>query len=58
MPHTFPKEMLSSVAAMRDHPAVREGLGGEFVMVYCESKRQEELDFGNEIGAREYRWFP
>lgn len=50
--------MLSSVAAMRDHPAVREGLGGEFVMVYCESKRQEELDFGNEIGAREYRWFP
>ncbi|HDR9804061.1 TPA: glutamine synthetase [Burkholderia cenocepacia] len=53
----FPKEMLSAVAAMRDHPAVRERLGSEFVMVYCENKRQEELDFGNEIGAREYRWF-
>jgi glutamine synthetase len=25
--------------------------------VYCENKRQEELDFRNEIGAREYRWF-
>ncbi|AOJ19467.1 glutamine synthetase [Burkholderia cenocepacia] len=53
----FPKEMLSAVAAMRDHPAVRERLGSEFVMVYCENKRQEELDFCNEIGAREYRWF-
>jgi len=53
----FPKEMLSAVAAMQDHPAVREGLGSEFVMVYCENKRQEELDFRNEIGAREYRWF-
>lgn len=53
----FPKEMLSSVAAMQDHPAVRDRLGSEFVMVYCENKRQEELDFRNEIGAREYRWF-
>ncbi|MGE8576895.1 MAG: glutamine synthetase, partial [Burkholderia contaminans] len=53
----FPKEMLSAVAAMQDHAAVREGLGSEFVMVYCENKRQEELDFRNEIGAREYRWF-
>ncbi|WP_420212144.1 glutamine synthetase family protein [Burkholderia aenigmatica] len=53
----FPKEMLSAVAAMQDHAAVREGLGSEFVMVYCENKRQEELDFRNEIGTREYRWF-
>ncbi|MBR8153249.1 glutamine synthetase [Burkholderia cenocepacia] len=53
----FPKEMLSAVAAMQDHPAVRERLGSEFVMVYCENKRQEELDFRNEIGSREYRWF-
>ncbi|KVX21437.1 glutamine synthetase [Burkholderia ubonensis] len=53
----FPKDMLSAVAAMHAHPAVREGLGGEFVMVYCENKRQEQIDFMNEIGAREYRWF-
>ncbi|MBN3836828.1 glutamine synthetase family protein [Burkholderia sp. Ac-20344] len=53
----FPKEMLSAVAEMQDHAAVREGLGSEFVMVYCENKRQEELDFRNEIGTREYRWF-
>jgi glutamine synthetase len=53
----FPTEMLSAVAAMQDHAAVRDGLGSEFVMVYCENKRQEELDFRNEIAAREYRWF-
>ncbi|MCA8413153.1 MAG: glutamine synthetase family protein [Burkholderia multivorans] len=53
----FPKEMLSAVAAMQSHAAVRDGLGSEFVMVYCEHKRQEELDFRNEIGTREYRWF-
>ena len=52
----FPKEMLSAVTSMQDHAAVREA-GSEFVMVYCENKRQEELDFRNEIGAREYRWF-
>ncbi|KDB06393.1 Glutamate--putrescine ligase [Burkholderia sp. lig30] len=53
----FPKDMLSAVTAMQDHPAVREGMGSEFVMVYCENKRQEQLDFMNEINAREYRWF-
>jgi glutamine synthetase len=53
----FPKDMLSAVAAMQVDPAVREGMGREFVMVYCENKRQEELDFRNEIGAREYRWY-
>lgn len=36
----FPKEMLSAVAAMQDHAAVREGLGSEFVMVYCEKDRK------------------
>ena len=53
----FPKEMLSAVAAMQDHAAVREGMGNEFVMVYCENKRHEELDFRNEISGREYRWY-
>jgi glutamine synthetase len=53
----FPKDMLSAVAAMHDHAAVREGMGSEFVMVYCENKRQEELDFRNEISGREYRWY-
>ncbi|MBN3821001.1 hypothetical protein G3N57_32660, partial [Paraburkholderia sp. Se-20369] len=43
----IPKDMMSAVAAMQDHAAVREGLGGEFVMVYCENKRQEQLDFMN-----------
>lgn len=53
----FPKDMLTAVAAMQDYPAVREGLGKEFVMVYCENKRQDHLDFMNEVNAREYRWF-
>ncbi|AYF88873.1 glutamine synthetase family protein [Pseudomonas sp. JS3066] len=53
----FPKDMLTAVAAMRSHPAVNEGLGSEFVMVYCENKRQEYLDFMNEVSAREYRWY-
>ncbi|NWL75838.1 glutamine synthetase [Pseudomonas taiwanensis] len=53
----FPKDMLTAVAAMRSHPVVNEGLGSEFVMVYCENKRQEYLDFMNEVSAREYRWY-
>lgn len=53
----FPQDMLSAVAAMQDHPAVRERLGSEFVMVYCENKRQDHLAFMNEVSAREYRWF-
>ncbi|WP_249677538.1 glutamine synthetase family protein [Pseudomonas abieticivorans] len=53
----FPKDMLSAVAAMQGHPAVREGLGEEFVMVYCENKRQDHLAFMDEVSAREYRWF-
>jgi glutamine synthetase len=53
----FPQDMLSAVAAMQDHPAVRERLGSEFVMVYCENKRQDHLAFINEVSAREYRWF-
>ncbi|MFC5699572.1 glutamine synthetase family protein [Pseudomonas sp. GCM10022186] len=53
----FPKDMLTAVAAMRHHPAVNHGLGSEFVMVYCENKRQEYLDFMNEVSAREYRWY-
>jgi glutamine synthetase len=53
----FPKDMLTAVAAMQDHPAVRAGMGEEFVMVYCENKRQDHLDFMNDVNAREYRWF-
>ncbi|MBO3274081.1 glutamine synthetase family protein [Pseudomonas schmalbachii] len=53
----FPRDMLTAVAAMASHPAVNEGLGSEFVMVYCENKRQEYLDFMNEVSAREYRWY-
>lgn len=53
----FPKDMLSAVAAMQHAPAVIEGLGAEFVRVYCENKRQDHLAFMHEISAREYRWF-
>ncbi|MDH4607742.1 glutamine synthetase family protein [Pseudomonas sp. BN102] len=53
----FPTDMLTAVTAMRRHPAVNQGLGSEFVMVYCENKRQEYLDFMNEVSAREYRWY-
>jgi glutamine synthetase len=53
----FPQDMLGAVAAMQDHPAVNQGLGSEFVMVYCENKRHDHLDFMHHLGAREYRWF-
>lgn len=53
----FPQDMLGAVAAMRDHPQVNQGLGREFVMVYCENKRQDHLAFLHEVSAREYRWF-
>ncbi|MNT51329.1 Gamma-glutamylputrescine synthetase PuuA [compost metagenome] len=53
----FPKDMLSAVSAMRQHPVVNQSLGSEFVMVYCENKRQDHLAFMQDISAREYRWF-
>ncbi|CAG9204527.1 Glutamine synthetase [Paraburkholderia tropica] len=53
----FPGDMLAAVAAMRTHSGVREGLGEDFTMVFCENKRQDHLDFMNAIHAREYRWF-
>jgi glutamine synthetase len=53
----FPKDMLSAVSAMRQHPVVKQSLGSEFVMVYCENKRQDHLAFMQDISAREYRWF-
>jgi glutamine synthetase len=53
----FPKDMLSAVAAMRDNPLVKQGLGDEFVMVYCENKHHDHLAFMDEVSAREYRWF-
>jgi len=53
----FPLEMLEAVRAMQHQPALREGLGAEFVDVYCENKRQDHLAFQQEIHAREYRWY-
>ena len=53
----FPQDMLGAVSAMRDHQVVNQGLGEEFVMVYCENKRQDHLAFMQEVSAREYRWF-
>ncbi|WP_136477098.1 glutamine synthetase family protein [Pseudomonas sp. DG56-2] len=53
----FPKDMLTAVSAMRQHPVVNQSLGSEFVMVYCENKRQDHLAFLHDISAREYRWF-
>ncbi|UUY09438.1 glutamine synthetase family protein [Pseudomonas sp. J452] len=53
----FPKDMLTAVAAMASHEVVKDKLGSEFVFVYCENKRQDHLDFMNEVSAREYRWF-
>ena len=53
----FPQDMLGAVAAMRDHLVVNQGLGSEFVMVYCENKRQDHLAFMHDLSAREYRWF-
>ena len=53
----FPLEMLEAVRAMQHQPQLREGLGAEFVDVYCENKRQDHLAFMQEISAREYRWF-
>lgn len=53
----FPMEMFSAVAAMGHNPVLGQGLGEEFVMVYCENKRQDQLAFMDAISAREYRWF-
>ena len=53
----FPLEMLEAVRAMQHQPQLREGLGAEFVNVYCENKRQDHLAFMQEISAREYRWY-
>ncbi|MEB0228296.1 glutamine synthetase family protein [Pseudomonas sp. 10S4] len=53
----FPLEMLDAVRAMQHQPQLREGLGAEFVDVYCENKRQDHLAFLQEISAREYRWY-
>ncbi|WP_283190404.1 glutamine synthetase family protein [Pseudomonas sp. PMCC200344] len=53
----FPLEILEAVRAMQHEPRIREGLGAEFVDVYCENKRQDHLAFMQEIDAREYRWY-
>ncbi|MBV7526504.1 MULTISPECIES: glutamine synthetase family protein [Pseudomonas] len=53
----FPLEMLEAVQSMQNHAVLREGLGAEFVDVYCENKRQDHLAFLHDISAREYRWF-
>ncbi len=53
----FPLDMLEAVRAMQHQPQLRDGLGAEFVDVYCENKRQDHLAFMQDISAREYRWF-
>lgn len=53
----FPLDVLHGVRAMQQQRQVREGLGAEFVDVYCENKRQDHLALQEEINAREYRWF-
>jgi glutamine synthetase len=53
----FPLEMLEAVRAMQNNVQLREGLGAEFVDVYCENKRQDHLAFLHDISAREYRWY-
>ncbi len=53
----FPTDMLEAVRQMRASPAVNAGLGEEFVMVYCENKRQDHLAFLHDINPREYRWY-
>jgi glutamine synthetase len=53
----FPLEMLEAVRSMETHAQLREGLGAEFVNVYCENKRQDHLAFLQDISAREYRWY-
>ena len=53
----FPMDMLSAITRMRDDARIGQGLGEEFVMVYCENKRQDHLAFMDAISAREYRWY-
>lgn len=53
----FPQDMFEAVRAMQHQPQLREGLGAEFVDVYCENRRQDHLAFMQEIDAREYRWY-
>ncbi len=53
----FPQDMIEAARAMQHRPELREGLGAEFVDIYCENKRQDHLAFMQEIGANEYRWY-
>ena len=53
----FPKDMLDAVRRMQASERVAAGLGSEFVMVYCENKRQDHLAFMHDISPREYRWY-
>lgn len=53
----FPGDMLEAVRAMRHSEVANQGLGSEFVMVYCENKRYDHEEFMRDINAREYRWY-
>ena len=53
----FPLDILEAVRQMQHQSRLREGLGAEFVDVYCENKRQDHQAFLQEIHAREYRWY-
>lgn len=53
----FPLDLLQAVRDMQHSAAVQAALGREFVMVYCENKRQDHLAFLHAISPREYQWY-
>lgn len=53
----FPLDLLQAVRNMQHSAAVQAALGREFVMVYCENKRQDHLAFLHAISPREYQWY-
>ncbi len=53
----FPTDMLEAVRRMAGADFVQEALGKEFVNVFCQNKRQDQLAFMDQITARECEWF-
>ncbi|TCV66179.1 MULTISPECIES: glutamine synthetase family protein [Pseudomonas] len=53
----FALDIFSSLKEMQQSAPLRSALGGEFVDVYCENKRQDTLAFLHDISVREYRWY-
>lgn len=53
----FPTDMLEAVRRMADADFVQTALGAEFVNVFCQNKRQDQLAFMDVITERECQWF-